>query len=39
MLSLLALKPGHTFKLADYLAGKLPPKAEVAVAQTLTNLA
>jgi hypothetical protein len=38
MLSLIVLANGHSFQLSDYLSGKLPPRAEVAVGQTLTNL-
>ncbi len=38
MLSLVVLANGHSFQLGDYLNGKLPPRSEVAVAQTLTNL-
>jgi hypothetical protein len=37
MLSLLVLANGHTFQLSEYLKGKLPPRSEVALAQTLTN--
>jgi hypothetical protein len=38
MLSLIVLANGHSFQLSDYLSGKVPPRAQVAVAQTLTNL-
>jgi hypothetical protein len=38
MLSLIVLAKGHSFQLSDYLSGKVPARAEVAVAQTLTNL-
>jgi len=38
MFSLIVLANGHSFQLSDYLSGKIPPRAEVAVAQTLTNL-
>ncbi len=39
MLSLVMLSEPHTFDLADYLKGKFPPANEVAMAQTLTNMA
>jgi len=39
MATMLVLSPGHKFVLTDYLSGDLPPRAEVAVAQTLTNAA
>jgi hypothetical protein len=39
MATLLVLSPQHKFQLSDYLSGDLPPRQEVAVAQTLTNLA
>jgi hypothetical protein len=39
MATLLVLSPHHKFQLTDYLNGDLPPREEVAVAQTLTNLA
>lgn len=38
MMSLIVLTKGHSFNLSDYLSGNLPPKDQVAVAQTLTNL-
>ena len=38
MMNLIVLTANHTFKLTDYLGGSLPPKDQVAVAQTLTNL-
>jgi len=38
MLSLIVLTKGHSFNLSDYLSGNLPPKDQVALAQTLTNL-
>jgi hypothetical protein len=38
MLNLVVLTKGHSFQLNDYLSGILPPKDQVAVAQTLTNL-
>ena len=38
MLTLYALKPGHTFNLGSFIDGKEPPQAEVALAQTLVSL-
>jgi hypothetical protein len=38
MATLFVLSPGHKFQLSDYLNGELPPREEVALAQTLTNL-
>jgi hypothetical protein len=38
MLTLLVLSKQHRFQLSDYLNGNLPPRDEVAIAQTLTNL-
>ena len=38
MATLLVLSPQHKFQLSDFLTGDLPPRAEVAVAQILTNL-
>jgi hypothetical protein len=38
MATLLVLSKQHKFQLSDYLNGDLPPREEVAVAQTLTNL-
>ncbi len=38
MATLLVLSAQHKFQLSDYLNGDLPPREEVAVAQTLTNL-
>ena len=38
MLSLLVLTKQHAFQLSDFLKGDLPPRHEVALAQTLTNL-
>jgi hypothetical protein len=38
MLNLLVLSNQHKFRLSDYLGGDLPPREEIAVAQTLTNL-
>ena len=38
MLTLYALKPGHTFNLGAFIDGKEPPQAEVALAQTLVSL-
>jgi hypothetical protein len=37
MATLFVLSPGHKFQLSDYLNGELPPREEVALAQTLTN--
>src|SRR4029077_8534798 len=39
MASLLVLKPQHKFQLADFLTGGVPPREEIAIGQTLTNLA
>lgn len=38
MLTLYALKPGHTFDLGTFIDGTLPPEAEVALPQTLVSL-
>jgi hypothetical protein len=38
ILSLYALKPEHTFKLGDFIDGKMPPQTEVAQTQTLVSL-
>ncbi len=38
MLSLLTLVNGHAFNLDDFVAGEMPPKAQIAVGQTLVNL-
>lgn len=38
MLNMIVLSSQHKFQLNDYLTGALPPREEVAVAQTLTNL-
>jgi len=38
MLTLAALKPGHTFDLGTFVDGKTPPEAEVALTQTLVSL-
>jgi len=38
MLSLYALKPEHTFKLGDFVEGKMPPQTDVAETQTLVSL-
>jgi len=39
MASLLVLTPQHKFQLADFLTGGVPPREEIAIGQTLTNLA
>ena len=39
MASIVVLSPGHKFVLTDFLTGDLPSRSEVAVAQTLTNVA
>jgi len=39
MLSIITLVNGHTFNLNDFLAGTTPPKDQVALAQTLVNIA
>lgn len=38
ILSLYALKPEHTFKLGDFIDGKMPPQTEVVQTQTLVSL-
>jgi hypothetical protein len=38
MLTLYALKPGHTFNLGTFIDGKMPPQADVALTQTLVSL-
>ena len=38
MLSMYALKPGHTFNLGKFIDGKEPSQAEIALAQTLVSL-
>ena len=38
ILSLYALKPGHTFNLGTFIDGKIPTQTEVAVTQTLVSL-
>ena len=38
MLTLYALKPGHTFNLGTFIDGKMPPQTEVALMQTLVSL-
>ena len=38
MATLLVLSAQHKFQLGDFLNGEVPPREEVAVAQTLTNL-
>lgn len=39
MMTVLVLSKQHKFQLSDYLRGDIPSRDEVAVAQTLTNLA
>jgi hypothetical protein len=36
--TMLVLTKQHTFQLSDYLSGNIPPRDQVALAQTLTNL-
>ena len=38
MLTLYALKPGHTFNLGTFVDGKVPAQTEVALSQTLVSL-
>jgi hypothetical protein len=38
MLTLYALNQGHSFDLGTFIDGKLPPKTEVALTQTLVSL-
>jgi hypothetical protein len=38
MLTLYSLKPGHIFNLGTFVDGKMPPQADVALAQTLVSL-
>jgi hypothetical protein len=38
MVTMLVLSQPHKFQLSDYLNGELPPREEIAIAQTLTNL-
>lgn len=38
MLTLYALKPGHTFELGKFIDGEMPPPPEVALTQTLVAL-
>jgi hypothetical protein len=38
MLTLYALKPGHTFNLGSFIDGQVPPQTDVALAQTLVSL-
>jgi hypothetical protein len=38
LLQITALQAGHSFRLTDYLAGAVPPKDQIAVGQSLTNL-
>jgi hypothetical protein len=38
MLNILTFQNGHTFVLNDFIAGVMPPKDQIAVAQTLVNL-
>jgi len=37
MLSILTLTNSHSFDLADFVSGSLPPREQVALAQTLVN--
>jgi hypothetical protein len=37
-MALYALNPGHTFNLGDFVTGINPPKAEIALTQTLVSL-
>jgi len=39
MMSILTLNDGHGFQLADFLAGEMPPRDQVALVQTLVNTA
>ena len=38
MLNILTFQNGHAFDLNDFIAGAMPPKEQIAVAQTLVNL-
>src|SRR5229473_244660 len=38
MLNILTFQNGHAFDLNDFIAGAMPPKNQIAVAQTLVNL-
>jgi hypothetical protein len=38
LVTMLVLTKQHTFQLSDYLSGNIPPREQVALAQTLTNL-
>jgi hypothetical protein len=38
ILSLYALRPGHTFSLGTFVDGKMPPQNEVALTQTLVSM-
>ena len=38
MLTILTLQNSHAFDLNDFVAGAMPPKEQIAVAQTLVNL-
>lgn len=38
MLNIMTLQNGHQFRLSDFVAGVMPPRDQVAVAQTLVNL-
>jgi hypothetical protein len=38
LMSLYALNPGHAFNLADFVTGTNPPKAQVALTETLVSL-
>jgi hypothetical protein len=38
MLSIITLNNKHTFRLSDFVSGAVPPKDQIALAQTLVNL-
>jgi hypothetical protein len=38
MLSIITLNNNHTFRLSDFVSGAVPPKDQIALAQTLVNL-
>lgn len=38
MLNIMTLQNGHQFQLSDFVAGLMPPRDQVAIAQTLVNL-
>jgi hypothetical protein len=38
MLIIMTLRNGHQFQLSDFVAGVMPPRDQVAIAQTLVNL-